>query len=498
MKLLLGNCLEQMKSLDENSVDAIVTDPPYGLSFMNKHWDYDVPTEEIWREALRVLKPGGHLLSFFGTRTYHRGVVRIEDAGFEIRDQIAWLYGQGFPKSTNVLKSGLKQGLFCECKRAESNTESQVSYMSDAGISQAISTSETKANSLQSSLSKQDVCISSYRTESKEGLTNGEKSGLERRSDLQKKQRELHRPEVRKMSKGISSDVSQGRIYNGTSFDNGETSKQNFTESGSCSPQGPQYKKQFNSESGIISEQSSAQTCRSCGKKICDSGLGTSLKPSIEPIVLARKPLEKGLTVAENVLKYGTGAINIDESRIEISSDDPNHRKPSVGWQNAEDPSVTNFGSGGRPVENLNTQGRWPANIIFDEDAASMLDEQSGNLAGRGNSNIDLSIPSDSMFGNNIRVKPKHENNGGGASRFFYVAKASKRERGEGNGHPTVKPIKLMQYLIKLVTPPNGTVLDPFMGSGSTGVAAKNLGFNFIGCEMNEEYFEIAKKRIGV
>jgi len=319
--IYLNDCLLQMQNFSDNSVDSIVTDPPYGLSFMGKSWDYDMPTEEIWRECLRVLKPGGHLLAFFGTRTYHRGVVRIENAGFEIRDQIQWIYGSGFPKSHNIKKGDFK-------------------------------------------------------------------------------------------------------------------------------------------------------------------GWGTALKPANEPIVVARKPLEKGLTIAENVLKWGTGAINIDESRIETQDNLGRNVYQTQSWKNS---STNGVGSQNDDWK----MGRWPANIMLDEEAAAMLGEP---------------------------------------SRFFYVAKASKSERNEGlegmplvksgvigsgkgngpmltgsgnerinlnqNHHPTVKPIKLMQYLIKLVTPPNGTTLDPFMGSGSTGVAAKKLGFDFIGIEMNKDYFEIAKKRL--
>lgn len=374
MKLFLANCIDAMKSLPENSVDAVVTDSPYGLSFMGKHWDYDVPTEEIWREALRVLKPGGHLLSFGGTRTYHRMVVNIEDAGFEIRDQIQWIYGSGFPKSLDVSKA----------------------------IDKAA------------------------------GATR---------------------------EKGPIDPARAGRLVN----------------------QSGNYETEAGWSAGnrtITIDPPSTDLAKTW------QGWGTALKPANEPIVLARKPLEKGLTVAENVLKWGTGAINIDGSRIGTDVVKSVLHKGDLmramkGGESHSNPSYS---------ENV---GRWPANILFDEEAASMLGEP---------------------------------------SRFFYVAKASKSERnagldGEikekqgarpksadasgkfpdhdhrpsgGNNHPTVKPIKLMQYLIKLVTPPNGTVLDPFMGSGSTGVAAKNLGFDFIGCEMNEEYFKIAKKRIGV
>ena len=344
--LLRGDCLEKLKELESSSIDSIVTDPPYGLSFMGKKWDYDVPSIEIWKEALRVLKPGGHLLAFGGTRTYHRLVVNIEDAGFEIRDQIQWLYGSGFPKSTNVAL----------------------------------------------------------------------------------------------------------RIDK---------------ESGAIKTRGGVKMKMGHGDSGITKPSTGSEPFESYESKSVEAkqwqGWGTALKPANEPICVARKPLAKGLTLAQNVLKYGNGAINIDASRIETSD-----------------------------------QGRWSANIILDESAAEMLDEQSGILkSGELKGYKSKESENIAMSGKNYaREFTKSTKSEGGASRFFYVAKASKRERGDGNLHPTVKPIKLMEYLIKLVTPPNGTVLDPFMGSGSTGVACKKLGFEFVGIELSEEYFEIAENRV--
>jgi len=362
MQLFNGDCLEKLKELENCSVDSIVTDPPYGLSFMGKHWDYDVPSVAIWKEALRVLKPGGHLLSFGGTRTYHRLVVNIEDAGFDIRDCIQWLYGSGFPKSHNL-------------------------------------------------------------------------------------------------------------------------------------------KEQW-------------------------QGWGTALKPANEPIVVARKPLEKGLTVADNVLKYGCGAINIDGSRIDYASEAD--KKSAMPGDSKLASSIYSTNTDGSKDYIQNPHGRWPANIILDEAAAEMLDEQSGVLKTNSGKSVGSKVGAKSIYGSELDGKTYDNLKGdsGGASRFFYVAKASKSERNAGlegmpektpndgrssglssgmpekamatqaNFHPTVKPIKLMQYLINLVTPPNGTVLDPFMGSGSAGVAAKNLGFKFVGIELSAEYFEIAKKRI--
>jgi site-specific DNA-methyltransferase (adenine-specific) len=288
--------------MPDNSVDSIVTDPPYELGFMGKSWDnsgiaYSV---ELWSQALRVLKPGGHLLAFGGSRTYHRLASAVEDAGFEIRDQIMYLYGSGFPKSHNL-----------------------------------------KAQQWQ--------------------------------------------------------------------------------------------------------------------------GWGTALKPAHEPIVVARKPLIG--TVATNVLTYGTGALNIDGSR--------------VGTTDA--------------------LGRWPANVIHDG-SEEVLEGFPNTKSGSGNKNAG-NRPS--IFGNGLG-RGKGDGIGGdegSAARFFYCAKASKSERNAGleglpNFHPTVKPIALMRYLVKLVTPSNGTVLDPFLGSGTTAVAAILEGFNWMGCEMTEDYWPIIEARV--
>lgn len=323
-----GDCLERMKDLDNNSVDSIVTDPPYGLGFMGKHWDKGVPSAEIWAEALRVLKPGGHLLAFAGTRTQHRMAVNIEDAGFEIRDMIAWIYGSGFPKSRNLKDEW--------------------------------------------------------------------------------------------------------------------------------------------------------------------AGWGTALKPALEPITVARKPF-KG-TVAANVLEHGTGAINIDGCRV---GTEENLERVSGGAEN----SVGNWGMK-RGHTTQQPSGRWPANIIHDgsdevvglfpvsgaSKASNRGLQHSGRHGGLADIGGNTKEGTDTVRG--------HNDNGGSAARFFYCAKASKKDRGEGNKHPTVKPTDLMRYLCRLVTPPNGIVLDPFLGSGSTGKAAILEGFRFIGIELDPDYFEIAKQRI--
>lgn len=407
INLLKGDCLHSLKTLPDNSVDSIVTDPPYGLSFMGKDWDYDVPKSDMWREAMRVLKPGGHLLSFFGTRTYHRGAVAIEDAGFEIRDQIMWIYGSGFPKSTNVALRIDKESGAVENRGHGFNVA-------------------------------------------------GQNVQLNQNKELRSDHPDYKKPEFK---------TAEAKQWD---------------------------------------------------------GWGTALKPANEPIVVARKPLEKGLTIAENVVKWGTGAINIDECRIE--------GKPRTTHANGNFQSktvVNNLYQHGliAGVQLSEPEGRWPANIMFDEEAAAALDEQSGQSKSSSAKRINKPGKNIAMSGDNLGHVSSGHDDSGGASRFFYVAKASKSERNKGleschlvktnegrkkeidnafqrgsterqNFHPTVKPVKLMQYLIKLVTPPNGTVLDPFMGSGTTGVAAKGLGFNFIGCELSPEYMEIAKKRI--
>jgi len=314
---------------------------------MNKKWDHSVPSVEFWTECLRVLKPGGHVLSFGGTRTYHRMAINIEDAGFEIRDQIQWLYGSGFPKSHNIHKSLNKKGI------------------------------ENKLN-----------------------------------------------------------------------------------------------------------------------------GWGTALKPANEPIVLARKPLSEK-TIVDNVLKWGTGGINVDGCRVEAKSQkdlkDIRSERPSK-TSNKNEYSLNHGGLEGMDrSDRKHITGRFPANIILDEVAGKMLDEQSGPCKTGIITKKHTKDSEKIIKGKKPFITASHKDNGGGASRFFYCAKASKRERNKGaesNNHPTVKPIKLMEYLIKLITPPKGAVLDPFMGSGSTGVAAKKLGFKFVGIEIDKDYFKIAKARI--
>ena len=384
-QLLIGDCLELLRQMPDNSVDSVVTDPPYGLSFMGKKWDYDVPAVDVWVECLRVLKPGGHLLAFAGTRTQHRMAVRIEDAGFEIRDMIAWVYGSGFPKSRN-----------------------------------------------------------------------------------------------------IGNDVD-----------------------------------------GM-------------------DGWGTALKPALEPVTVARKPLIG--TVAANVRVHGTGAINIGACRIET---DENLNGGAYATQGGRSESQSLHGASGMNVagktagkEFEQPTGRWPANLIHDGSAEvfASFPEAPGQIAAASTS--DTQRAGQNVYGNmkrgrgseasahsenvgvvGFKMKPDARRlDSGSAARFFYCAKTSRTDRNEGlissgtpvvttdatmrdcetaewstrngNHHPTVKPTALMAYLLRLVTPPGGVTLDPFMGSGSTGKAAMREGFEFIGCEIDEQYAAIARARI--
>jgi hypothetical protein len=344
MNLLLGDCLDVLRTLPDNSVDAVVTDPPYGLSFMGKKWDYDVPAVEVWAECLRVLKPGGHLLAFAGTRTQHRMAVRIEDAGFEIRDMIAWVYGSGFPKSLDVSKA----------------------------IDKA--------------------------------------AGAER--------------EV------VGDGAYAARRPRPTADTNIEGAEYGFG-------------------AGHVVTAPATEAARQW------QGWGTALKPALEPITVARKPL--GMTVAACVLAHGTGGINVDGCRVGTEA------RYNAAAGNKAGGNSLNMSAAGMPqdADGRNVAGRWPANLIHDG-----------------------SEPADLL---------------GEAARFFYCAKASKRDRDSGgvaSTHPTVKPTDLMRYLCRLVTQPGGVVLDPFMGSGSTGKAARLEGFQFIGIEREAEYMEIARARI--
>jgi len=370
-----GDCLQVLADLPADSVDAVVTDPPYGLAFMGRKWDYDVPSVEIWQQVLRVLKPGGHLLAFAGTRTQHRMAVRIEDAGFEIRDLIMWVYGSGFPKSLDVSKA---------IDRA-AGAEREVVGQAKMGISAA-----------------------------------GSHEGWKRPAHL-------------------------SETYNIT----------------------------------VPATDAAKQW----------AGYGTALKPSCEPVTMARKPLAG--TVAENVLQYGTGGINVDACRVEgIKGVPASPRREAHGgdaggvYGRYESPPTDTAGW------NPNA-GRWPANVIHDgsEEVVSLFPEAGGGFGKRG------AARQMEGWGMGGDLQTVGFGDTGSAARFFYTAKADASER-RGSKHPTVKPLDLMRYLVRLVCPVGGVVLDPFSGSGTTIEAARDEHCRSIGIEMNAEYLADTLERL--
>jgi len=505
LKVICGNNIETLKTYPDNYFDSVVTDAPYGLGkepiaeqvmrdwiekgyheisgsgFMGKEWDAFVPQPLFWKEVFRVLKHGGHVVSFFGTRTYDWGVMAMRFAGFEVRDCIQWLYGSGFPKSHNIGKA----------------LEAKILFNDASGRSQK--------------------------------LLDGKR-------------------------------VNAGMHLHKISYEQG-VEKKDYSE---------------------ISRDKVIDVCFKTEEGKQWEGWGSALKPANEPIVLARKPLEKGLSIAENVLKWGVGGINIDGCR--------------VGEELIKGQKASTLGnglnmSGGKAQEEympIDNKGRFPANLILSHHpdcVCNGLKKVKGIVGGKndivveskfgqvsntpqkpfdytdenGNETIEdwtchedcpirimdeqsgISKSNDSKrnrqtlgsFGMPNDETPEY-NDKGGASRFFYCAKASKSERNNGlegfeekqtkgggggigdyledvnsasgkygsekapskNFHPTVKPVKLMQYLVRMVTPPNGIVLDPFCGSGTTGIACKLEGLNFVGIDITPEYCEIADARI--
>lgn len=403
-----GDCLDILATIPDNSIDAVVTDPPYGLSnttpeqvadtitqwvngnrdylpsgrgFMGKEWDSFVPPVAVWDECLRVLKPGGHLLAFAGSRTHDLMTLGIRLAGFDIRDSVAWIYGSGFPKSLNVYK--------------------------------AI-----------------DKAAGALRHEAVKFTVAG-------RTD-----------------KNLPNPQTKG-----------------YTPPAPATPAARQWE-----------------------------GWGTALKPAFEPVTLARKPF-KG-TVAANVLEHGTGALNVDACRVGDEERVNAPRSASSG----KDGTVAMGGYRRDDAEPRTATGRWPANVVLDEGQAAELDRQTGMLAGAGNKPGSMRTGrADGDAHERTSQVPTYSggpsvvyNDKGGASRFFYTAKAPKSERPvvDGVAHPTVKPVTLTRWLVRMVTPPGGTVLDPFAGSGTTIEAATLEGFNATGIEREPDYLPLIQHRI--
>ncbi len=389
--IIHGDCVDVMEDLIKKKVrfESIVTDPPYELGFMGKDWDKSgiANSKYMWSLAFKLLQPGGHLLAFSSTRTYHRMAVAIEDAGFEIRDMISWLYGQGFPKSLDISKAIDKE----------------------AGVDREVVGQHIQCK-------------------------NDRKPGN---------------------SLEGSKDASLAWQHDLT----------------------------------VPSTDEAKQW----------QGWGTALKPAQENIVVARKPLIEGYTVSENVLTTGTGGLNIDGCRVALSDGDDPRLGGKGSW------STTNMANNiyggeweGKRVSS-SEKGRWPANVVHDgsdeveEAFAKFGVTKCGDGKDWSREKAHGTGKSATYFG----VKPtgQHYSDSGTVSRYFYCAKTSKRERA-GSKHPTVKPLALMKWLVTLVTPPDGTVLDPFCGTGTTCVAAKELGFDFVGIELDEETAEFARNRL--
>lgn len=460
MKLILGNSLDKLKELEDNSVDSIVTDPPYELGFMGKGWDKSgiANNVELWKECLRVLKPGGHLLAFSGTRTYHRMAVAIEDAGFEVRDMIEWVYGSGFPKSLNIGKAVDKS----EGKR---NTNTLLLKNELNKLREQKAYSKKKMNELCGFEASNFFRIDNHLINI---FPTGDK--WEKIKEILGDSQEI-KNKIESFYKEAEREIIGKAITNKTVYQNigGKN------------------------ESGEIEITKGSSEWE---------GWGTALKPAHEPICMARKPLAEK-NVANNVLKWGVGGINIDESRVEFGVETDKR----VGKKDSQKGASGNpFDSGNNDglISTYKEGGRFPANLIHDnsEEVRECFPDTKSGGAQKG------SVIKSKGGGYGVEALGKVKKitgipfDSGSASRFFksilYYPKASKKERNMGciNNHPTVKSVALMEYLIKMVTPKGGIVLDPFMGSGSTGVAAKKNGYDFIGIDMTPEYVEIAKARI--
>ena len=410
----IGNCIDLMSEMADNSIDAVVTDPPYELGFMGKSWDASgiAYNTEVWRQCLRILKPGGHLLAFGGSRTYHRLACAIEDAGFDIRDQIMWVYGSGFPKSMNIGKA---------IDKASGATRNVV---------------------------------------------------------------------------GVGKSGKNRNVLNAANYPDTFGGDYEITEAAT------QEAKQW-------------------------EGWGTALKPAHEPIVVARKAVNG--TIAQNVMTWGTGGINIDDCRVAFVSENDKiesttkNQHEDFGTEPMTDNTVYGDYSMVKPT-NYNPPGRWPANFIHDG-SDEVLNLFPNSKGGAYPSKRGQAVATSFASGQETEGGFRKMGDDGSAARFFYCAKPSTAERNAGldglqkkkadtrsdvaagmwkdknaahqNHHPTVKPIMLMRYLIRMVVPPNGIVLDPFLGSGTTGVAAIQENINWLGFEMNPEYADIARRRTG-
>jgi hypothetical protein len=595
VQILAGDCRDVLRTLPDASIDSIVTDPPYGLTsarpagrspatagavmrgFMGLQWDGSVPGVDVWIECLRVLKPGGYVLAFAGTRTQHRMAVNVEDGGFEIRDMIAWVYGSGFPKSMDVSKAidkaagvervkvlvptkpgntrgergisyagesfsgftdisepatdaarqwkgwgtALKPALETVTFASKPYTDEQVrdiiqsnlfrlearlwllSSANAAGKSSTSNQSEYGAacaiaqwNADEITSTRADLCgqmgtslfalatttslniVSSWRRTLDESWSDGSTSTIETKSSTTIDWRTL---------KFSVSQITPASIIKACSLPGGFSANASTAES------------HFNASLLLLQSILTLSVTEPVISLAQHEHQGAGVTPNLDPIVMARKPLS--WTVAANVLAHGTGALNIDGCRVVTNENLNGGAYAEVGGRSVS--GSLHAGSGmnvaGKTVgkEFVQPAGRWPANLIHDGSdevlaAFPQAPGQSGAVTGD-----EPSAKTNAVYGQfNGRPATVPRGDTGSAARFFYAAKASRSERGTGNNHPTVKPLALMRYLVRLVTPPGGTVLDPFAGSGTTLLAADLEGFSAIGIEMNPEYVAIARRRV--
>lgn len=457
-----SDCVAYLRTIPPNSIDSIVTDPPYGIGFMGKEWDVAVPGEEWARECLRVLKPGGHIIAFAATRTVHRLAVAIEDAGFEIRDTISWLYWQGFPKSMDVskaidkMKHNLDQVYQVTAWIAKARDEAGITNkaIDDAFGFKGMAGHWTSKNS-QPHVPPLDHVPMLL-----------DVLGVEEPPE-----------EIKKLLLELNADKGQ------PGADWFKREKVGTRQGVDMKLRAPAMSKEAQGAEGAPTTEYNITASASENSKKWE-GWGTALKPAQEPAILARKPLDG--TVANNVLTHGTGSINIDGCRIEPGDPSwPGPQREDLGGGGC-DPTgksakrkddASSYCTAPMEKEFVNPAGRWPANIFVcpkpagtEKDAG--LDEY-GDLTG--------GEATDRKDGSKGLESPR-----AGAG----------RNGGGKNFHPTVKPVRLMRWLIRLVTPPGGVVVDTFLGSGTTMVAAEREGFECIGIEMAGEFAALSEARV--
>ena len=495
MNVIHGDCLEELKKLEDNSVDAVVCDPPYGLSntkpqqvadvlkawvtgdtvsvpakrggFMGKDWDSFVPPPAVWEECMRVLKPGGHMAVFAGARTQDLMGLSIRLAGFEIRDTLGWVYGSGMPKSHNVSKAIDKQ-----------RNDKQETLAVTARLSELASAAGISRKDVDSHMGTSDMGGWWLSTLQHRCVVPSVENWAKLRDFIpgaHELDAEVWRLNGRKGTPGEAWEKREviGRSSSGigTAFGDGQWAQGKAEEFDLTAP-----------------ATSEAQRW---------DGWGTALKPAIEPILLCRKPLDG--TVANNVLAHGVGGLNIDACRV--GTDDNTARPNGVTAIWREDGTAKAGIGGGSP------SGRFPANVLLDEHAAKEMDRQAPNAGANKVGNAKAYPINNHVYGAMKEATPFDIDEKGGASRFFpvfkYQAKAPKKERpvieredGTKIQHNTVKPLALMEWLVSLIVPPGGVVLDPFAGSGTTLQAAINKGFQPIGIEQDADYIKLIEKRL--